>query len=373
MDPHNRSCHNKRCWACGRRGEGHIVIHSQKERRYRCKRCGKTFSETKGTALYRVHKPHELVTIVVTLLAYGCPLQAIVAAFGLDERTVARWQRQSGHHCQRLHEHIVQAGGVLLAQVQADELRIRLVGGVLWLASALSVTSRLWLGGVVQIRRDRCLIRQLLLRVRACGAFEDLLLCTDGLAAYPKQALKVLREPLRRSGKRGRPRLLLPEGLMVAQAVKRYARRRVIGVLRRVVRGIETEVEERLRSTQGSPTAVINTAYIERLQATFRSRLAPLMRRTRAAARQKGTLEAGMWLVGTVYNFCRAHRSLRLPSESGMVAGTHCWIERTPAQAAGLTDHRWSLDELLSFAVSPAPPKRRGRRPRWLLEVANAP
>jgi hypothetical protein len=224
---------------------------------------------------------------------------------------------------------------------------------------------------VVQIRRDRCLIRQLLLRVRACGAFEDLLLCTDGLAAYPKQALKVLREPLR-TGKRGRPRLLLPEGLMVAQAVKRYARRRVIGVLRRVVRGMEAEVGERLRSTQGGASAVINTAYIERLQATFRSRLAPLVRKTRAAARQKATLEAGMWLVGTVYNFCRAHRSLRLSNDAGTVAGTHHWIERTPAQAAGLTDHRWSLYELLVFAVPPTPPKRRGRRPRWLLEAAHA-
>ena len=348
------------------------MIHSQKEQRYRCKRCSKTFSATKGTALYRMHKPHELVVTVATLLAYGCPVQAIVAAFGLDERTIHRWQLMSGQQCRRLHEHIVQAGGVLLAQVQADELRIRIIGGVLWLASALSVSSRLWLGGVVQIRRDRCLIEQLLLRVRSCGAFEDLLLCTDGLAAYPKQLLKVLREPLR-TGKRGRPQLLLPGGIMVAQAVKRYARRRVIGVLRRVVRGTQAEVEERLRSTQGATTAVVNTAYIERLQATFRSRLAPLVRRTRAAARQKATLEAGMWLVGTVYNFCRAHRSLRVPNDAGMVAGAHHWIERTPAQAAGLTEHRWSVYELLSFAVPPATvPKRRGRRPRWLLEVAHA-
>ncbi len=368
MDPQERFCHNRGCWAYGRAGEGHIMIHSQKERRYRCKRCAKTFSETKGTALYRVHKPHELVAIVVTLLAYGCPVQAIVAGFGLDERTVARWQRQSGHQCRRLHQHIVQAGGVLLAQVQADELRIRIVGGVMWLASALSVSSRLWLGGVVQIQRDRSLIRRLLEGVRACGAFEDLLLCTDGLSSYPKQALKVLREPLR-TGKRGRPRLLLPEGIMVAQVVKRYARRRVIGVLRRVVRGTEAEVEERLRSTQGATTAVINTAYIERLQATFRSRLAPLVRRSRAAARQKATLEAGMWLIGTSYNFCRAHRSLRLPRSEPT---ERQWVERTPAQAAGLTDHRWSLYELLSFSVPPAPPKRRGRRPRWLLEAAHA-
>ncbi len=205
--------------------------------------------------------------------------------FGLDERTIARWQRESGHQCRRLHEHLVQAGGVLLSQVQADELRIRIVGGVLWVASALSVSSRLWLGGVVQIQRDRVLIRQLLERVRACAAaFEGLLLCTDGLAAYPKQALKVLREPLR-TGKRGRPRLLLPEGLMVAQAVKRYARRRVIGVVRRIVVGTEEAVWARLVCTQGSENAVINTAYVERFQATLRSRLAPLVRRTRAAVR----------------------------------------------------------------------------------------
>jgi hypothetical protein len=94
MDPHHRFCHNERCWAYGRAGEGHIVIHSRKERRYKCKRCGRTFSATKGTALYRAHKPHELVVTIVTLLAYGCPPQAIVAAFSLEKRTVCRWQRE---------------------------------------------------------------------------------------------------------------------------------------------------------------------------------------------------------------------------------------------------------------------------------------
>lgn len=63
----------------------------------------------------------------------------------------------------------------------------------------------------------------------------------DGLAAYPKQALRVLRERLR-TGNPGYPRLLLPEGVMVAQTIKRHARRRVIGVLRRIVRGTEAEV-----------------------------------------------------------------------------------------------------------------------------------
>jgi transposase-like protein len=69
MDPYRRFCHNPECWAYGRAGEGHVVIHSQKARRYRCKRCSKTFSATKGSVLYRTHKPHEMLTTVVTLMA----------------------------------------------------------------------------------------------------------------------------------------------------------------------------------------------------------------------------------------------------------------------------------------------------------------
>jgi hypothetical protein len=125
VDPQKRLCHNEGCWVYGRVGEGHIVIHSKKECRYRCKRCGRTFSERKGTPLYRAHKPHELFVWVITLLADGCPIQeAVVATFGLDERTVWRWQREAAEQCRRVHEHLVEAGRVELSQVQADEIRV---------------------------------------------------------------------------------------------------------------------------------------------------------------------------------------------------------------------------------------------------------
>ena len=119
------------------------------------------------------------------------------AAFGLDERTIARCQRESGHQCGGASTNI----SCKLEGCFWRKCRPRGVGywyrrrRRVWLASArFSVSSRLWLGGVVQIRRDRCLIWQLLEGVRACGVFEDLLLCTDGLAAYPKQALKVFTQ-----------------------------------------------------------------------------------------------------------------------------------------------------------------------------------
>jgi hypothetical protein len=95
------------------------------------------------------------------------------------------------------------------------------------------------------------------------------------------------------------------------------------------------------------------------------------VRRTRAAVHQAATVEAGMWLVGTANNFCWPHRSLRrLRSDSDPPGGR--WLERTPAQAAGLTDHRGSLHERLTCPVPGMAPKRRGRRPRWLLEKARA-
>ena len=154
MNPREQVCHNRACWVYGEEGRGNIVIHSRTKHRYQCKRCGKTFSATKDTTFYRVHKPHALVVTVVTLLAHGCPVQAIVAAFGLDERTVADWQQRAGAQCQRVHGALVQAGQVHLGQVQADEVRVRAVGAVgerraVWMAMALSVASRLWLGGVV--------------------------------------------------------------------------------------------------------------------------------------------------------------------------------------------------------------------------------
>jgi hypothetical protein len=105
-----------------------------------------------------------------------------------------------------------------------------------------------------------------------------------------------------------------------------------------------------------------NTAFIERLNATFRSRLAVLVRRSRALIRNPQTLEPLMYLMGCVYNFCTEHKSLRLK----LWVGSHGfrWLQRTPAIAAGLTDHIWTVKELLLFRIPPPewrPPKHRGR------------
>jgi transposase-like protein len=362
MDPTQTFCPNLECPARGQRGKGNIGIHSRKERRFRCRQCPKTFAATTGTAWYRLHSAAEEVRIVLTLLAHGCPLQAIVAAYGLDERTVANWLARAGKQSQALHEHLVEQPRDL-GQVQADELRVKRQGGVVWMAMAMMVRTRLWLGGVVSERRDLPLIRALLARVRRCALARPLLFCTDGLCSYVRAIRETFREPLP-TGKPGRPRWRAWKGILIAQVIKRYAQHRVIAVTRRIVQGTRQQGDAVRRRSQGQ--GVINTAYIERLNATFRERWAPLVRRGRALARRTLTLEPGMYLVGTVYNFCTPHASLR--STTLRAARRAC----TPAMAAGITDHCWTMHELLSFHVPPprwTPPKRRGRPSRALQQT----
>ena len=125
MNPQNRFCQNPACSARGKVRKGNIVIHSRKEKGYRCKECGKTFSETKGTFFYRLQTSAELFTIVITLIAYGCPVQAIVAAFGIDERTIGDWLRKAGKQWQKFHEHHLCQGKIDLRHVQGEEIRRR--------------------------------------------------------------------------------------------------------------------------------------------------------------------------------------------------------------------------------------------------------
>jgi hypothetical protein len=130
-----------RLWA---NWQGNIGIHSQKERRYKCAVCGKTFAETQGTPFYRGTNRHR-DGAGHYLAGPWLPVAAIVAAFGWDERTVQRVQEQAGLHSQEVHEHLVEQPRDL-KQVQADEIWGKAQGMLLWLAMALQVESRLWLG-----------------------------------------------------------------------------------------------------------------------------------------------------------------------------------------------------------------------------------
>jgi transposase-like protein len=344
MDPQHAFCANPDCSARGQLGQGNVKVHSLKERRFRCTACGKTFAASKGTPFYRLHKEQSLFLCVITLLVHGCPLPAVVAAFGLDERTVADWQQKAGAHCQHVHQHYLETKKLDLQHVQADELYAKRQGGRSWVAMAMSVPCRLWLGGVVSPVRNMDLIQKLVNMVRlAWRPGTALLICVDGLVSYVGAFWVAFREKMM-TGKRGRPPYRLPEGIWLAQVIKSYSGRRLSDVVRRVLWGSTEQVMDQLEKTGTGKQ--INTSYIERLNATFRACLAGLTRRGRRLVKDEEVLAKGMYLVGCTYNFCNEHRSLRVRQEKGKK-----WRRRTPAMAAGWTDHVWSIRDLLSFHV----------------------
>ena len=312
-----------------------IGIHSHQERRYICHACQKTFAETKGTPLYRLKYPIWVVILVLTLLAHGCPQQAIVVAFSIDERTLADWLSKAGKLGERIQDQVVCNGQVELGQVQADELYVKMQGGRVWMATAMSVFSRLFLWGEVSPRRDRGLIRRLVGKVRAAAdKVQPVLFAVDGLAAYPKAVLKTFFTK-QYTGKPGRPHHLIWPDLHIVQVVKQRKGKRLKTVSRRVYYGCRNRVEDLIAMSQ-TALGLINTAYIERLNATFRARMPSLVRRTRNLARTTARLKAEMFWTGVVYNFCTEHTSLG----------------SSPAMAADLTDHLWSVEELLFFRPS---------------------
>jgi transposase-like protein len=327
MRPEQAVCPNSACGASGR-----IGVHSHKERRYICHACKRTFADTSGTMLYRLKQPLEVAVLVLTLLAYGCPTQALTAAFGLDERTITAWQRKAGQHAKRLQQQLVCQGQLDLGQVQADELYAKTQAGPVWIATAMSVFSRLWLWGAISWTRDEALITPVIEQVRAAAApGKPLLFAVDGFRAYVTTILKVFREALR-TGKRGRPRLVIWDDIHIVQVIKQRVGKRLLSITRRVAYGSLERAEALMQATQVE-LGRINTAYIERLNATLRTWLPALARRTRTPSGLREQLEAALFWTGCVYNFCHVHATL---------AGT-------PAMAADLTDHVWSIDELIRY------------------------
>src|SRR5438270_6043122 len=306
MDASKQFCPNEACSARGQKEQGNIIIHDRQRQRYRCKVCKHTFSARRGTMLEGLRKPRDLIVIVVTLLTYGCPVQAIVHAFELDERTVADWRDRAGANEQKMHQEIDEQGRLDLMHVQEDEIRVKGCKMIAWMGLAMMVSTRLWVAGVVQESRDRHLADALLQQVRRCAAcLRPLLILTDGWSAYPNSILRAFREKVKLTKGVGRACLQVWPELHIGTVIKRTEKKRVVEITRKIAYGLLEQAEKLLHSSRGG--IVLNTAFIERLNGTFRERLASLTRKSRHAARRLKALEMGMYLIGCSYNFCFPH------------------------------------------------------------------
>jgi IS1 family transposase len=157
------------------------------------------------------------------------------------------------------------------------------------------------------------------------------------------------------TGPRPKPRWLPLPRLQYAQVLKQTRRRRLIAVSARVVFGTLAEVKQVLATTGWQ----INTAFIERVNLSLRQHVAAVGRRVITLCKGERGLRQQLVLYHVYYNFCLPHASLRLslsqPEPTRGTGSAKSWRPCTPAMAAGLTDHVWSLQNVLLFRVPPWP------------------
>jgi IS1 family transposase len=183
-------------------------------------------------------------------------------------------------------------------------------------------------------RRTEALAAEAIRKAHARSRGQPVGWCSDGWRAYPKAITKAYREPVR-TGRRGRPPLVVPEGVSLTQTIKH-----------RDEHGRLLNVE--IRATMGAASAEVEQqpvpVHIERLNGVLRDRLACLTRKTHAFAKSTSTWDALFGLALFEHNWLRAHSALSQPSS---VSGRH-YERRTPAMAIGLADRCWSWPEFLT-------------------------
>ena len=186
------------------------------------------------------------------------------------------------------------------------------------------------------------------------------LFLTDGFREYLTALLTHYGywvQPPRRqaTGPAPKPRWMPVPRLLYAQVVKTVRRRRLVRVRHRVVFG-SLEAVNAVLAPLGCQ---INTAFIERLNLTIRQHVAAVGRRVSTLCKGEDGVRQQLVLYQVYYNFCLPHASVRQPLlqpvPTNGTGSAKRWQPRTPAMAAGLTDHVWTLREVLLFRVPPWP------------------
>jgi len=185
------------------------------------------------------------------------------------------------------------------------------------------------------------------LHARTGGRMMDLLV-SDEYPAYKTAILHtygetVIPPPTGKPGRPKKPYLVAPEGLRYATVHKTRKKGRVVNVELRIVFGAEAAIQAALATSVVSTT--INTAFVERHHGTDRNRNGRKIRKTLGFSKDWQVHNAVTYFTMYSYNFCWPVRTLRMRQTEGG------WQPQTPAMAAGLADHVWSLTEWLTFPV----------------------
>lgn len=373
VDTSSHFCPERSCRYYGWLGRGNIRANGHPNggrwRQLQCVVCDKCFMETTHTIFYGKKAAAETIWRALKALAEGLNIRATARVFDLDPNTVERWLGQAAKHMKAVSAYLIH--DLELSQVQVDELWA-LLGrgdnneagegkqrGKRWVWAGMDPVSKLMLGYVVGDRSQAC--AQLLIHMIAALLAPSCLplFFSDGWSAYGTALLTHfghwVQMPRRhKKGASPKPRWQPLPQLQYAQVVKKRVNGRVVSVNHRIIYGCLETITTALTHSVGQ---VINTAFIERFNLSLRQHVPALGRKVMSLAKGEPGLGRQLTLAQAYYNFCLPHFALRLPLLQPIPTrgngSLKVWQSRTPAMAAGMTNHVCQLPELLLFRLPP--------------------
>jgi IS1 family transposase len=349
-------------------------------RQLHCTGCDGYFLETHGTVFHGKRVSVDLIVHVIGCLAEGLGIRGTARVFEVDPNTVLHWLMEATEQLRAFAQYFLH--DLHLRQVQLDELYAvlsalkdgtmseegapeRLSRSPRWVWAALDPESKFLL--TIEVGDRTLAMAQRVVHQVAQVLAPDCapLFLTDGFKEYATALLTHYGQwvqPARRqpAGPAPKPRWIPLPGLLYAQVIKTVRRRRLVRVSHRVVFGTRAAIEQVLAAHGWH----INTAFIERLNLSMRQHVAAVGRRVSTLCKGEDGMRQQLVLYHVYYNFCLPHASLRQPLPQPVpthgTGSAQLWQPRTPAMAAGLTEHVWTLRAVLLFRVPPWPQPAQG-------------
>src|SRR6266446_4632604 len=371
VDTSMHCCPNPDCAYRGWVGWGNLRAHGHPHggpwRQLLCVVCRRSLLETLGTLLHGKRASVELIVRVIACLAEGLGIRGTARVFEVDPQTVLQWLVEAADQLRAFSQHVLH--DVRVRQVQLDALFALLSavkGGEVSAAEAIERLERSpqWVWVAMDPERKLLLAidvgnRTLALAQRVVHEVAQVLapdcapLClTDGCREYMTALLTHyghwVQPPRRQAqGPAPTPRWRPLPGRLYAQVVKTVQHRVVFGTL------------EAVNDVLAPLGWHITTAFVERLHLTIRQHGAAVGRRVSTLWKGEDGLRQQLAVFHCYDNCCLPHASLRRPvpqpapthGSGSAMQGRPC----PPAMAAGLTDHVWTLREVLLFRVPPWP------------------
>jgi len=384
VDTSQHFCPHEGCRYRGWLGRGNLRANGHPNggqwRQFQCTACDGYFPEHHGTIFHGKQVPVELIVHVLACLAEGLGIRATARVFAVAPNTVLAWLVEAA-------EQLTAFSASFLCELHVTQLQLEELYAVLsavrdgeitqakaikrlsrsphWVWVAIDPVTKL-LVALDAGDRSLAMAQRFIHHVAQVLAPDCApLFLTDGFHEYATALLThygywVQPERHQSRGPVPKPRWIPLPQLLYAQVIKTTRRRRLVRISRRVVFGTLEAVNQVLVPLGWQ----INTSLVERVNLSLRQHVAAIGRRTSTLCKGEAGLGQQLTLYHMYYNFVLPHASVRQPMAEPVAtkgnSSAKQWRPCTPAMAAGLTDHVWSLREVLLFRVPPWPQPQTG-------------